>query len=103
MRDSAAEKASAAAVPAASAAPANGLSIRPSVSGSSVPIRTPPSPTAQSGSRSSAPFSAVMKRLIRATTPFSMASTPPISPFAAWKAKSPMAPGSLPQIATAAS
>ena len=44
-----------------------------------------------------------MKRLIRATTPFSMASMPEISPFAAWKAKSPMAPGRLPQIATAAS
>jgi hypothetical protein len=45
-----------------------------------------------------------MKLLIRVTTPFSMASTPPISPLAAWKAKSPIAPGSWPQIAfTAAS
>jgi hypothetical protein len=42
----------AAAAPAAVAAPSNGLPIRASSTGSSVPIRTPPSPTAQSGSRS---------------------------------------------------
>ena len=48
-------------------------------------------------------MSVSMKLLMRVTTPFSIASTPEISPFAAWKAKSPMAPGRLPQIATAAS
>ena len=63
----------------------------------------PPSPVAQSGSRGSAAFKPLMKLLVRVTTPFSIASTPPIKPFAAWKAKSPIAEGSSDQIALTAS
>jgi hypothetical protein len=48
-------------------------------------------------------FRRSIKLLMREITLFSIASTPAIRPFAAWKAKSPMAPGRLPQIATAAS
>ena len=48
-----------------------------------MPIRTPPSPVAHSGSKASAAFRVSMKLLMRVTTPFSIASTPEISPFAA--------------------
>ena len=68
-----------------------------------VPILMPPSPVAHSGSIASAAFKPAMKVLIRVTTPFSIASTPEINPFAAWKAKSPMAEGSADQLALAAS
>ncbi|WP_371055824.1 hypothetical protein [Rhodosalinus sp. K401] len=44
-----------------------------------------------------------MNRLIRATTPLIIDSTPSIRAFAAWKAKSPMASGSAPQVAFTAS
>ncbi len=99
----AAAKASAAAVPAAAAPFAKGFAIRPARAGRacrSGPRPLPHRPVRQQLQR---PVQRRDEAVDPETTPFSIASIPPISPFAAWKAKSPMAPGSLPQIATAAS